>query len=287
MLLNYHEMTMNEPRNSQARQNQYLVICTVMAATFVYYVLQAGGLATIDINKGVFPGGTFVHKYTQRDYAAAGSLAEQIAKDAGLNRYNETLDAVYSLYLDDPNLMSGRRQRFACGLLGHDDKAAKLLATNKGRVPPTKQELEDDGAFKLWPKLMYQETVLPANTPALVVQFPFTNGFVSAMLLGWRVIPALRAAALQAGADAAVVLSTCSVKAQVCTHYAPLIKLNGAQSSPFLLNLPDTDAYLQALPEEATIDFVAAWNKMQRRLATWSIFQSKQQEGKKKGADEL
>jgi hypothetical protein len=199
-------------------------------------------------------------------------LNEHIAKDAGIRPRNETLNQIYSVYLDDPNLMSGRRQRFACGLLasgmsGTDkndvaDRQAKLLATNKGRVPPTKLELVDDGAFTLWPKLEYKQTVLPA-TKALVVQFPFTNGFLSAMILGWKILPTLRQAALDAGAAVPVVISTCSPKESMCTHYAPL----GSEATTFLFGLPDTTTYLAALPEEPTVDFPAAVAKMGRRVS--------------------
>jgi hypothetical protein len=52
MLMNYHEMTMNEPRDSPARKQQYLVICTIMAGAFVYSVLQAGGLVPVDVTQG-------------------------------------------------------------------------------------------------------------------------------------------------------------------------------------------------------------------------------------------
>ena len=279
MLMNYHEMTMNEPANSPAKKRQYLVICTVMAAAFAWSVLQAGGLAPVTIEEGHFFGGKFVYKYTKRDYAAAGSLLENIAKDANLKPANETVDRLFSVYLDDPNIMGGRRQRFACGLLdtGKDngkslssdpsltisDRQAILLAKNKGRVPPTKLELEEDGAFKLWPKLEYKQTTLPSSK-ALVVQFPFTDGFVSALLLGWRILPTLRQAALDAGAEAPVVLSTCSAKESMCTHYAPL------KSVPaFLLGQADTTTYLASLPPESSIDLTSGYNKLTRRAASW------------------
>lgn len=270
--MNYHEMTMGQPRNSESNRRQYLIICTVMAAAFCWSVLQAGGLAPVEMEQGTFPGGKFVYKYTQRDYAAAQSLADNIAKDAGLNLHNETIDRIFALYLDDPNLMGGRRQRFACGLLDSPqssatsstaEKQAALLQSNVGRVPATKREMEEDGAFKLWPKLHYKETTLPV-AKALVVQFPFTNGFVSAIILGMKVLPALRQAAVQAGADAPVVLTTCSVKEGMCTHYAPL-----ESASTFLLGHEATDAYLATLEPEPTIDFMAAIEKVKRKTSRW------------------
>ena len=273
MLMNYHEMTMGQPRDSASNRRQYLIICVVMAAAFGHSMLQAGALAAVTIEQGTFNGGKFIYKYTKRDYAAAGSLQEQIAKDCNLRIKNETADRIFAIYLDDPNGMGGRRQRFAAGLLdtgATNDKEldiparqAALLEKNNGRIPPTKLELEEDGAFKLWPKLEYKQTTLP-STKALVVQFPFTDGFVSAMILGFKVIPALRKAALEAGADAPVVVSTCSVKESMCTHYAPL-----KSAKTFLLGQPDTDTYMKALGPEPVVDLIGSARKMGRRMSTW------------------
>jgi hypothetical protein len=66
MLLNYHEMTMTEDRDSPARKKQFLVICTVMAGVFVHSMLTSGAISKVDIKEGVFPGGTFVYKFTSR-----------------------------------------------------------------------------------------------------------------------------------------------------------------------------------------------------------------------------
>ena len=65
-MMNYHEMTMNEPRNSPARRQQYLVICTIMAGVFVHAVITSGGISSIDIRERVFPGGDFVYRLNQR-----------------------------------------------------------------------------------------------------------------------------------------------------------------------------------------------------------------------------
>ena len=66
MLMNYHELTMNEPRDSPARRQQFLVICTVMAGVFVHSCVMAGVFSSMDIKEGVFPGGEFVYRYTVR-----------------------------------------------------------------------------------------------------------------------------------------------------------------------------------------------------------------------------
>lgn len=280
MQMNYHEMTMNEPRNSPARKQQYLVICTVMAAVFFHSVLQAGGLASVNITEGVFPGGHFVFKQSKRDYAAAKSMKEVIAKDAGLRWTNETVDRLYGIFLDDPNIIGGRRQRFACGLLLNDENSKddtksgsiqtiqeQLMESNRGKVPPTTDDELDDGAHKLWPKLLYEETELP-STKALVVQFPYTDGFVSAMIFAMKVLPKLRAAATDAGAAAVTIVTTCSPKESMCTHYAPL----GAESKAFLLGHEDMTAYLKTLPVESSLDPIAGARKLSRRFSKWFDF---------------
>lgn len=66
MLLNYHEMTMNEPRDSPAKRKQFLVICTVIFGMFTHAVITAGALNSIEIKEGIFPGGFFIYKYATR-----------------------------------------------------------------------------------------------------------------------------------------------------------------------------------------------------------------------------
>ena len=66
MLLNYHEMTMDEPRDSPARRQQFQVICTIMAGMFIHSVITAGAFMTIHIQEGVFPGGEFMYRYDER-----------------------------------------------------------------------------------------------------------------------------------------------------------------------------------------------------------------------------
>jgi hypothetical protein len=254
MMMNYHEMTMNEPRDSPARRRQYLIICTIMAAVMAHALIQAGALVGVSVETdGSFPGGSLVYKFTTRDYAASNSLKESIQKDLGLKSNAETVDMLYGLYLDDPNELSGRAQRFAYGLLtdsGSSDEAKTLMALNDERTPATAVELEDLGAAFLWPKLTFEQTKLPA-TSALVATFPYTNGFVSAMMLGLKVIPALRKAAAAEGADPIVVVSTCSVKQSTCTHYVPL-----KQGKPFLLGRVDYETHvIEVGPQPALIDW--------------------------------
>jgi hypothetical protein len=274
MLMNYHELTMHEARNSPARRKQFLVICTVMAAAFVYSVVTAGGLTPIAFETGTFPGGDFCYKTTKRDYAAASSLQEAIGKDMGLKQ-KELADKVYTIYLDHPGkVKQGRQQRFASGFLAKKgDPAAhktlrELLGKNDDIKPLTRTELEDLSAFKLWPRLKYKHVSLP-KVEAVVVNFPFTNGFVSALMHSLKVIPALRKHASEKTKGPVVVITTCSVTDQMCTHYVPL-----QQNQKFLLGQPAMEQYLEGLPPAEWFD----WEKIQRRFNPTRLFKKKKTE---------
>ena len=181
--MNYHEMTMNEPRDSPQRRRQFLVICTVMAATFLYATVQAGAFVPVaitraDDNNGssssatacTFPGGPFVYRYTQRDYAATSSLKESVGHDLDM-KPKEIADKIYAVYLDDPSTgeLSGRQTRFAAGFLVTDKKtqsrvASTLLKVNDSEQVQkklTKEDIRDLPADQLWPRLPYQQTQFP------------------------------------------------------------------------------------------------------------------------------
>eukprot|EP00566_Odontella_aurita_P035364 CAMPEP_0113563534 /NCGR_PEP_ID=MMETSP0015_2-20120614/21123_1 /TAXON_ID=2838 /ORGANISM="Odontella" /LENGTH=88 /DNA_ID=CAMNT_0000465527 /DNA_START=151 /DNA_END=413 /DNA_ORIENTATION=- /assembly_acc=CAM_ASM_000160 len=83
MSLNYHELTMNEARDSPARRKQFLVICTVMAGVFLHATITAGALESVRVEEGTYPGGEFVHKPLVRDYAATGGMFRFLAQDMG------------------------------------------------------------------------------------------------------------------------------------------------------------------------------------------------------------
>lgn len=256
MNLNYHELTMQEARDSPARRKQFLVICTVMAAAFLYSTISAGLLTPVEITTGIFPGGAFAYKSTKRDYAAAPSLQEQILKDLNLKKRQQA-DVIYSIYLDHPGqVSSGRSQRFASGFLAKtkEDKALKqsLLNMNPNIQPPTRADILELPAYQLWTRLRYKEASLP-KVKAAVINFPFTDGFVSSMMHTLRIFPKLRQYAVdQLGEDASVtIITTCSTVDQMCTHYAPL-----EQGGAFLLGQPRMEEYLTTLPPQSySLDF--------------------------------
>jgi len=178
---------MNEPRDSPQRRQQFLVICTVMFCAFVHSCTVAGVFSSMDIKEGVFPGGEFVYKYDVRDYATSMGLAESIGED--LTVFEKDEDLLYSVYLDDPMKMGGTRQRFATGILidrSGRDKKKQLMDVNKEIRATVNVDDEDASIQEVWKQLEYKSTSLP-SLDAAVLQFPFTNGFVSALTLSYKV----------------------------------------------------------------------------------------------------
>lgn len=242
---------MNEPKNSPAKRKQFLVICTIMGSFFIHSVWTSGLLLPVKIESSgeTFPGGEFVYKFTNRDYAASASLEESIGEDMDpIMRPWSFADAMYSLYLDDPNLLGGRKLRFASGYLVTNKSGKKikkqLLAKNSQIKPPTEDDIENLPALDFWKRLSYKSVNLP-KVSAAVAQFPFTNGFVSAMVTSWKVIPALRKYAEEHNVKP-VVITTCSIDDGMCTHYLPLKK-----TKPFHLGHPEMNEYVKGLDTDS------------------------------------
>jgi hypothetical protein len=204
MLMNYHELTMGQPRDTPSNRLQFRIICSVIVGAITYAVLTSGVLKPVIVTEGSFSGGEFVYKFTGRDYAASNSLVEAVARDAKVKerQYEKVL---YTLFLDDPLKVNGRRQRFASGILLNDQtpgllkdpakeeeattndiRKAALMKMNEAIQAPTRNEIEDFAAHDLWPRLKYSTQKLP-SVRAAVVQFTFTNGFVSALVHSYKV----------------------------------------------------------------------------------------------------
>lgn len=256
VLMNYHELTMNEDRSSSARRLQFILICGVMGAAILYSSLTSGVLTSLDIQPGSFPGGEFVYKTTKRDYAASGSLERNIAEAVGDGLRHNTVDQVFSVFLDHPaKITDGRRLRFASGYLVGNPKSQldgpkthkRLMELNSKITSPTKTEILELPAEELWRKLKFKETKLP-KVKAGVINFPFTNGFVSCLVFSMRILPAMHKYAKAQGYVPTVVISTCSEKEHMCTHYVPLIDEKNSKTTPYLLGQPAMDEYIASLP---------------------------------------
>ncbi len=202
MLLNYHEMTMSESADSPQKRRQFGIICAVMAAALSYAVMTSGVLLPLEPTQGIFPGGNFCYKITHRDYAASMGLGRRVTTDVigthkttGTQR-KEVEKILYHMFLDDPLEIGGRRLRWATGILVADsekEKIDKLLSLNTptGKAAttkryPTEEELQDFSATDVFELLPYELIDLP-SVDSLVVQFPHTHGFVSALVMSYKV----------------------------------------------------------------------------------------------------
>ena len=194
--MNYHELTMTESPDSPQRKLQFRVICLVMITCIVYSVVTSGALRPVEVTDGIFPGGEFIYKFTGRDYAASMSMVDSIAKDLGV-KPSQYGNVMYTIYLDDPLVVNGRRQRFAGGILLNDQTVTPKQETNEERrrllmdmndqiKDPSKKEYEELAAYELWPRLKYTSQELP-SVKAAVVEYKFSNGFVSALLHSYKV----------------------------------------------------------------------------------------------------
>ena len=263
MMLDYHALTIDEDRNSPQRKYQFRVTCLIMIVGFCFMTIPAGILVPVKITEGTFPGGTFVYKSTKRDYVASCALELYVGtEDLKLDHRHDFQDRIYTIYLDDLKLVKyGRSQRFASGYLSNSSKSDRmieeqLLSYNKGMEPLNRFELKTLFAEDLWPRLKYKKATLP-KVKAAIVYFPSTYGFVSSVMMQFRILPALRKYATEKLESnnrndkknpAVTIITTCHVKNRMCTHYAPLEKGN-----PFLLGQLPTQEYAKTLPRPKTM----------------------------------
>jgi hypothetical protein len=256
---------MNQPPDPKSRQQQFLVICTVMVAAFLHSFVMAGGFHSIHTSSGPFEGGEFCYKITSRDYATSMSLAENIGQDMGIKtRQNddEHPNPLYTLYMDSPASLSADRLRFAVGHLAltADSKRINrevLMKKNKDIVVPlSTKELNDLAVTEIWSRLVYKTVQLPRMKQALVTHLPFNDGFLSALLFTYKIMPSLLTQAKEAGMRGPiVVMSTCSVRDAMCTHYA----LSG---KVFLLGQPETETYAANVKATSLLP----WHHIQKTL---------------------
>ena len=208
---------MDEPRDSPQRRQQFLVICTIMAGIFLHTCTVSGVFSSLNIKEGIFPGGEFVYKYDVRyvtihslkkcihlrfsafltpfstvllfrDYSTSAGLARSIIEDLAIGEIDQG-DFLYSVFLDSPMAMGGATQRFATGILVDKtgrDKKKQLMGMNEGIRAIKYTDDDDYSVDNVWKQIEYKSTSLP-SLDAAVVQFPFTNGFVSALTHSYKV----------------------------------------------------------------------------------------------------
>ncbi|KAL7550849.1 hypothetical protein ACHAWF_014046 [Thalassiosira exigua] len=253
-MLNYHELTMNEPRDSPQRRKQFLVISLIVAGMTLHAGLTAGILAPLAIERGSFPGGEFVHKFMTKDYAASTGTSRTVADDLGVEEEGggglvstgleevDTADMLYTVFFDDAAMVPGGKTRFASGVLlpgGKKDGGAtikqRLLVDANERIDverkldgKTKKQREEEDFGSIHSKdVKYDAGKLP-KVDAAVVRHPFTAGAWSAIFQSHKIMPKLKEYAEGeeggGGGGDLVVVSTCSASQGMCTYYMPLSK---------------------------------------------------------------
>ena len=201
-MLNYHEMTMDEAKDSPQKKKQFAVTCTIMGGVIVYMLMTSGAFQAVAPIEGKFPGGNYVYKYTARDYASSGGLGRaimedlintKVAREQEITPQYKLEEQIHHIYLENPSGRGGSRQRYMSGLLiprsNKDDDSLDLLLglndeTKKGEF--TKDELHKMSAIEVFQKLPYEEAVLPP-VDALVLQFPWTGGISSMLVQSMKV----------------------------------------------------------------------------------------------------
>jgi hypothetical protein len=209
-LMNYHELTMSESKDSPQRRLQNRVIYSIIGSCLVYSIFVSAILVTIEPFETTFPGGNFCYKQLSRDYATSMGLGRRIRKEAleafpekddeaeGISvkdRKKIIEDKVYHVYLDNPQDVGGSHTRWMSGFLV-SDKVEKmrycdpLFEKNPGiqrekALHKNEPDTEKD-ASELFNQAIYQSVALP-SVDALAIKFPFSNGFLSALVFSYKV----------------------------------------------------------------------------------------------------
>ena len=119
-----------------------------------------------------------------RDYAAAWGTARSVGEDLGIEE-KEWEDLLYAVYLDNNNAdIPDGQSRYLIGVLLDDtqqDMKEKLLSLNSDVCTLAADTCEDQ-----FHQENYQVGYLP-SVKATAVQFPFSNGLFSTLLLSFKV----------------------------------------------------------------------------------------------------
>ena len=184
MTVSYHELTYGQPKNPKAERQQSFVICIITFAVLLHSAVSAGLFAPISFTETSFPGGEFVYKLMTNDYVAAAGAVTTIAGDlgideSGLEKPRDTIDFLYTVYLDDAAVIPGGKTRFASGVLGNgEDVKSRLLEMNKS-IPEVNEGKQSKDT-------RYEVANLP-KVDAVSVDHPFSGGAWSALIMRYKV----------------------------------------------------------------------------------------------------
>lgn len=177
-----------------------------------------------------------------RDYASSGGFWREtraLLLPKGEEDDSAFDDDLYTVYIDVTSEYNGVG-RFFSGVLIDDSKASMKQTL-----------LESNMNSKASDHISYEIGDLPSVKSA-VVQFPWTDGFVSALMHNYKVFPALYRYAKKNFPEGQkfIVSTSCNRKKQVCTHYVPMV-----QEDKFLLGHEDTANYEGFEDDQLSIDF--------------------------------
>ena len=185
MTVSYHELTYDQPKNPKAERQQSLVVCFITLAFLLHSAISAGLFAPLTFTETSFSGGEFVYKLMTNDYVAAAGAVTTIAGDlgideSGLEKPRDTIDFLYTVYLDDAKAVPGGKTRFATGVLvkGEKDIKSRLLEMNNS-IPEVNEGKQSKDT-------RYEVSSLP-DVDAVSLNHPFTGGAWSALLMTYKV----------------------------------------------------------------------------------------------------
>lgn len=241
--VSYHELNANTPRSARhtaGERKQFLVVCVIGVAVLLNAFINAGLFEPVVVKDGVYPGGEFMYKLVEdKDYAATGGLWRRIRRDLRTEHHLEddkSFDKdLYAVFIDVDSSNIAGTGRFFTGVLNADSDTRQRILDVNGEV--SKRDVNDEKYTK-FDFMEYDIENLP-NAKCAVATFPYTDGFVSALLHNYKVFPALvrHARALSSGGKL-VISMTCNREKQMCTHYITL-----EEGEKFLLGHPDTSEY--------------------------------------------
>jgi len=282
-----------------------------MATWFLYSLYISGILLTIDPVEMSFPGGNFCYKFVARDYVASMGFGRRIRKnvydilpsDDGDEKEEKITkkeknklieEMVYHVYLDNPQLVGGAKTRWLSGVLVTDLEKSKYCDPLFDVNPKIEREAllhqdepeREKKASDVFEQTIYQHVNLP-SVSSLAFKFPYTNGFLSGLVLSYKIIPEMRILAAEKGesGNIPVIISQCSEGDGTCIHYVPLV-----EGEDFLVGNPPMEKYLESIGDESFEIWESIQSGMRMIFPFTKKYFEKSQESerrKSKGEEEL
>mmetsp|Transcript_12187 Transcript_12187/g.18415 ORF Transcript_12187/g.18415 Transcript_12187/m.18415 type:complete len:289 (-) Transcript_12187:168-1034(-) len=256
--VSYHELnagTQRTERHTVGERKQFLVVCVIGVAVLLNAFINAGLFEEVVIKDGgVFLGGEYIYKISDRDYAATGGTWRSIRQDLKTDQHLEDDksfdDKLYAVYIDDVTTSNGR---FFSGLLTsedssangkkHEDSALNSDHSMKQRLLDSPNREMSDFQRKERNEFERREYIIGTlpSVKCAVATFPYTDGFVSALLTNYKVFPTIAKYVKKMAKGKLIISTTCNRDKQMCTHYIPLEDGDGEK---FLIGHQSTETYL-------------------------------------------